>query len=61
MEARFFSHHFPNSSYSAPPDYGAEISQADILMPDGKSLEHTGVIPDIKMAPTRSDLAANRA
>jgi len=60
MEARFFPHHFPNSSYSAPPDYGAEISQADILMPDGKSLEHTGVIPDVKMRPTGSDLAANR-
>jgi len=60
MEARFYPHHFPNSSYSAPPDYGAEISQADILMPDGKSLEHTGIIPDIKMVPTGSDLAANR-
>jgi C-terminal processing protease CtpA/Prc len=59
MEARFFPHHFPNSSYSAR-DYGAEISQADILMPDGKSLEHTGVIPDVKMTPTGSDLAANR-
>ena len=60
MEARFYPHHFPNSSYSAPPDYGTEISQADILMPDGKSLEHIGVIPDIKMMPTGSDLAANR-
>lgn len=60
MEARFYPHHFPNGSYNAPPDYGAEISEADILMPDGKSLERIGVIPDIKMVPTGSDLAANR-
>lgn len=60
MEARFYPHRFPNTSYSAPPDYGANVSEADILMPDGKSLEHTGVIPDTKMIPTASDLAANR-
>ena len=60
MEARFYPHRFPNTSYCAPPDYGASISEADILMPDGKSLEHTGVIPDSKTMPTASDLASNR-
>lgn len=60
MEARFYGRRFPATSYSAPPDYGTEISQADILMPDGKSLEHIGINPDIKMVPTGSDLAANR-
>jgi len=60
MEARFYPHRFQNTSYSAPPDYGANIREADILMPDGKSLEHTGAIPDTKMIPTASDLAASR-
>src|SRR5215470_13682986 len=60
MEARFYPHRFQATSYIAPPDYGAEISEADILMPDGKSLEHRGVVPDTKMVPTGSDLAANR-
>lgn len=60
MEAIFYPRRFPATSYIAPPDYGAQISHADILMPDGKSLEHTGVMPDIKKAPTGSDLAANR-
>ncbi len=60
MEARFYPHHFPNTSYSAPPDYGAQISQADILMSDGKSLEHSGVTPDTKMVPAGGDLAASR-
>jgi len=60
MEARFYPHRFPNTSYTAPPDYGANVSEADIVMPDGKSLEHTGVIPDNRMIPTASDLGANR-
>jgi C-terminal processing protease CtpA/Prc len=60
MEASFYPHRFAATSYSAPPDYGAQISHADILMPDGKSLEHMGVMPDIKMVPTGNDLAANR-
>lgn len=57
MEAR----HYP---YSQGLDtkifYGFSVTDADLIMKDGKSIEHTGVTPDEVVLPTGQDLAAGR-
>jgi carboxyl-terminal processing protease len=40
--------------------YGASITNADLIMKDGKSLERTGVTPDERVLITGEDLAAGR-
>lgn len=38
--------------------YGASVTNADVIMSDGQSLEKVGVMPDELLTPTMDDLAA---
>jgi carboxyl-terminal processing protease len=57
MESKHYPHH---SGMDTVVFFGASITDADLIMTDGKSLEHTGVIPDEIILPTASDLAEGR-
>jgi C-terminal processing protease CtpA/Prc len=57
MEAKLYSYKMGEGTVVF---YGAEITEADLIMSDGKSLEHTGVTPDELVLPTAGDLAGDR-
>lgn len=57
MEARHYEFH---QGVDTQIFYGASITEADLIMADGKSLEHSGVTPDEILVPSPADLAAGR-
>jgi C-terminal processing protease CtpA/Prc len=59
MEAQHYFHRAKKTGFSWV-DYGASITVADLIMGDGKSLEHAGVTPDEILYPTAVDLALKR-
>ena len=54
MEARHFQEQMGADTVVF---YGASITEWDLIMDDGKSLEHTGVTPDEVVLPSARDLA----
>jgi carboxyl-terminal processing protease len=57
MEAEYFGHTTSGDTGGAYLYYGAEITTASLIMTDGKSLEHRGVVPDAVALPSAQDLA----
>jgi len=57
MESRHYQFH---QGADVQIFYGASITDADLIMGDGKSLEHTGVAPDELILPSPADVAAAR-
>ena len=57
MEAKQYPHQL---GIDTVVPYGISITDADIIMSDGKSLEHVGVIPDEMKIPTAMDLASQK-
>jgi len=57
MEAK---HYEARSGTETVAFYGASITEWDLVMADGKSLEHLGVTPDEVLLPSAQDLAAGR-
>jgi carboxyl-terminal processing protease len=57
MTAEFLQHTYGTHQVVT---YAAEVSIADFILTDGKSLEHVGVIPDEKMLPSQEDMASGR-
>ena len=57
MRAKFYQHEMGQAQITF---YGALITEADVIMADGQSLEKRGVAPDEVILPSPADLAAKR-
>lgn len=57
MEAKLYRHEM---AVDSPVGYAVCVTNADLMMADGKSLEHVGVEPDVLALPTGQDLANRR-
>ena len=57
MQSRTFDHQTGNDTVIF---FGVSVTNADVIMSDGKSLEGVGVTPDELLLPTAADMAAKR-
>jgi carboxyl-terminal processing protease len=57
MQSRYYDHQIGIEKVIY---YGTSVTNADVIMSDGKSLERVGVTPDELLLPTAADMAAGR-
>ena len=57
MEAEHYNYH---TGFSVVAFFAASITEANLIMIDGNSLEHVGVMPDELILPSAEDLASGR-
>jgi len=57
MEGRLYDHH---AGADTRVYYAVMVTDADVIMTDGNSLERRGVTPDEVLLPSASDLASGR-
>ena len=57
MEAKAY---YNSAGFDVLTFYGVSITDANLIMVDGQSLEHVGVIPDEVVMATAADLASGR-
>lgn len=57
MQSRYYDHELGNDILMF---YGVSVTNADVIMADGKSLEGVGVTPDELRLPTAADMRAGR-
>jgi C-terminal processing protease CtpA/Prc len=62
MEANLYPHDTTPAEIGRFPinPYVVKVSVAELIMQDGKTIEHVGVTPDLLVLPTPADLAADK-
>jgi C-terminal processing protease CtpA/Prc len=57
MESRKYIHQV---GIDVTASYGVSVTESDLIMSDGNSLEHSGVTPDEMILPSAADMASHR-